>query len=81
MADRGGDAGWHFWIDRGGTFTDVIARDPHGEIRARKLLSDNPGAYDDAALEAIRLFLGVASAFYLNQPGVRAVFGVRERVR
>ena len=60
MADRGGDAGWQFWIDRGGTFTDVIARDPHGAIHARKLLSDNPGAYDDAALEAIRQFLGVA---------------------
>ncbi len=52
--------GWHFWIDRGGTFTDVVARTPEGRILARKLLSENPGAYDDAALEAIRRFLGVA---------------------
>ena len=52
---------WHFWIDRGGTFTDVVARSPEGRILTRKLLSDNPGAYDDAALEAIRSFLGVAS--------------------
>ena len=52
---------WHFWIDRGGTFTDVVARSPEGRILARKLLSENPGAYDDAALEAIRSFLGVAS--------------------
>ena len=52
---------WHFWIDRGGTFTDVVARSPDGRILTRKLLSDNPGAYDDAALEAIRSFLGVAS--------------------
>ena len=51
---------WQFWIDRGGTFTDVIARAPDGEIRAKKLLSENPGAYADAALEGIRQFLGVA---------------------
>ncbi|HEY7668999.1 MAG TPA: hydantoinase/oxoprolinase family protein, partial [Hyphomicrobium sp.] len=50
---------WHFFIDRGGTFTDVVALTPEGEIRAQKLLSDNPGAYDDAALEAIRRFLDV----------------------
>ncbi len=52
---------WNFWIDRGGTFTDVVARTPNGEILARKVLSENPGAYDDAALEGIRQFLGVAS--------------------
>jgi 5-oxoprolinase (ATP-hydrolysing) len=52
---------WDFWIDRGGTFTDVIARDPAGTIHARKVLSENPGAYEDAALEGIRQFLGVAS--------------------
>jgi 5-oxoprolinase (ATP-hydrolysing) len=52
---------WNFWIDRGGTFTDVVARTPDGEILARKVLSENPGVYDDAALEGIRQFLGVAS--------------------
>jgi len=53
---------WDFWIDRGGTFTDVVARAPDGTISARKVLSDNPEAYDDAALEGIRQFLGLASA-------------------
>ncbi len=54
-------AKWDFWIDRGGTFTDIVARDPAGQIHARKLLSVNPDAYDDAALEGIRQFLGVPS--------------------
>jgi 5-oxoprolinase (ATP-hydrolysing) len=56
----GYDDKWLFWIDRGGTFTDVVARDPHGRLHARKLLSENPGAYDDAALEGIRRLLGVS---------------------
>jgi 5-oxoprolinase (ATP-hydrolysing) len=50
---------WHFWIDRGGTFTDVVARAPDGGLVARKVLSHNPGAYDDAALEGIRLCVGL----------------------
>src|SRR5690606_12552109 len=52
---------WHFWIDRGGTFTDVIGRDPEGRLHALKVLSENPGAYEDAALEGIRRLLGVGS--------------------
>lgn len=52
-------AGWHFWIDRGGTFTDVIAKAPDGRLHALKLLSENTAAYDDAATEAIRRILGV----------------------
>ena len=48
---------WDFWIDRGGTFTDVIGRDPKGELHARKLLSESP-AYKDAAVQAIRDLLG-----------------------
>ncbi|MEM8977733.1 MAG: hydantoinase/oxoprolinase family protein, partial [Pseudomonadota bacterium] len=52
---------WDFWIDRGGTFTDVVARDPSGKIHAQKVLSENPEAYPDAALEGIRRFLGVAT--------------------
>ncbi len=51
------DAKWHFFIDRGGTFTDVVARDPDGRLHVRKVLSVNPAAYDDAALHAIRQFL------------------------
>jgi len=74
MADAMGGAGkWHFWIDRGGTFTDVVARSPSGEIGARKLLSQNPGAYDDAALEGIRLSLGLASGAPIPAERVAAV--------
>ena len=50
-------AGWQFWIDRGGTFTDVVARRPDGGIVTHKLLSDNPSRYADAALAGIRAFV------------------------
>src|SRR3954464_1740908 len=46
--------GWSFSIDRGGTFTDIVARAPDGRLLTAKLLSDNPGQYDDAAVEGIR---------------------------
>ena len=49
---------WTFAIDRGGTFTDVVARSSDGQVQIEKLLSENPGHYDDAALEAIRRVLG-----------------------
>ena len=49
---------WDFWIDRGGTFTDVIGRAPDGALAAMKLLSENPGVYEDAAIEGIRRHLG-----------------------
>ena len=49
---------WDFWIDRGGTFTDIVARTPDGEIVAHKLLSENPEAYRDAAIQGIRDLLG-----------------------
>jgi 5-oxoprolinase (ATP-hydrolysing) len=51
---------WQFWIDRGGTFTDIVARSPDGELLTHKLLSENAGHYDDAALAGIRDLLGVA---------------------
>src|SRR5258706_7910577 len=51
---------WQFWIDRGGTFTDVVARRPDGAIVTHKLLSENPERYQDAALAGIRQLLGVA---------------------
>jgi 5-oxoprolinase (ATP-hydrolysing) len=53
------DGRWEFWIDRGGTFTDIVARRPDGQLAARKLLSDNPGAYRDAAVAGIRQLLNV----------------------
>ncbi len=64
---------WQFWIDRGGTFTDIVARDPEGRLHARKLLSENPGAYDDAALEGIRRFLGVATGAAIPSGRIAAV--------
>ena len=50
---------WDFWIDRGGTFTDVIGRRPDGTLQAHKLLSENPEAYSDAAVQGIRDLLGL----------------------
>src|SRR5260370_37865119 len=50
---------WHFWIDWGGTFTDVIGCRPGGALVAPKLLSDNPEAYDDAAGQGMRNFVGI----------------------
>ena len=52
---------WDFWIDRGGTFTDVIGRSPDGALHPVKLLSENPEAYRDAAIQGIRDLLGVGS--------------------
>jgi len=51
---------WQFWIDRGGTFTDVVAKKPDGSLATHKLLSDNPEQYRDAAIAAIRHLLAVA---------------------
>ncbi|MGY0645908.1 MAG: hydantoinase/oxoprolinase N-terminal domain-containing protein, partial [Paraglaciecola chathamensis] len=50
---------WDFWVDRGGTFTDIVAKTPQGQLLTRKLLSENPTAYEDAALQGIRDFLEV----------------------
>ncbi|HWS74355.1 MAG TPA: hydantoinase/oxoprolinase family protein, partial [Quisquiliibacterium sp.] len=52
-------ARWQFWIDRGGTFTDIVARRPDGALETAKLLSENPGRYEDAAVEGIRRLLGL----------------------
>src|ERR1700688_1942772 len=50
---------WDFWIDRGGTFTDVVGRRPDGTLVAHKLLSENPEAYADAAVQGIRDLLSL----------------------
>ncbi len=52
--------GWQFWIDRGGTFTDIVARTPSGALLTRKLLSENPAQYQDAAIAGIRSLLDLA---------------------
>ncbi|HPE00816.1 MAG TPA: hydantoinase B/oxoprolinase family protein [Burkholderiaceae bacterium] len=65
--------GWQFWIDRGGTFTDIVARDPQGRLHTHKLLSENPDRYRDAALAGIRALLGVAPGEALPAGAIEAV--------
>ncbi|GBE90812.1 hydantoinase B/oxoprolinase family protein [Nostoc cycadae] len=54
-------ASWEFWIDRGGTFTDIVAKRPDGDLVIHKLLSENPERYTDAAVQGIRELLGIAA--------------------
>ena len=63
---------WHFWIDRGGTFTDIVGRAPDGALRTHKLLSDNPEHYADAAVQGIRDLLKLSAGDVIppNQIGV-----------
>jgi 5-oxoprolinase (ATP-hydrolysing) len=63
---------WDFWIDRGGTFTDVIGRDPRGRLHVRKLLSESP-AYSDAAVAAIRDLLGLEEGAPIPAGAIGAV--------
>src|SRR4051794_36899018 len=64
---------WQFWIDRGGTFTDVVARRPDGTLVTHKLLSENPEQYRDAALQGIRNLLGIAADATLPEDAIEAV--------
>ncbi len=50
---------WQFWVDRGGTFTDIVARKPDGSLKTQKLLSENPEVYPDAAVHGIKSLLDV----------------------
>src|SRR3712207_9398627 len=65
---------WDFWVDRGGTFTDVIGRAPDGTLHARKVLSENPEAYRDAAVHGIRQLLAL-------EPGAPIPAGIIGDVR
>src|SRR5215207_776428 len=71
MAGSGGR--WQFWIDRGGTFTDIVARDPAGCLSTAKLLSENPGRYRDAAVAGIRACLGLPPGAPIPPGAVEAV--------
>jgi 5-oxoprolinase (ATP-hydrolysing) len=64
---------WQFWVDRGGTFTDIVARAPSGELRALKLLSDNPHCYRDAAVEGIRRMLNLSADEAISPTMVESV--------
>jgi 5-oxoprolinase (ATP-hydrolysing) len=64
---------WEFWIDRGGTFTDVIGRRPDGTLVTHKLLSENPEAYRDAAVHGIRHLLGLPPGVAIPSERISAV--------
>ncbi|MGL5003697.1 MAG: hydantoinase/oxoprolinase N-terminal domain-containing protein, partial [Casimicrobium sp.] len=64
---------WQFWIDRGGTFTDIVAKKPSGELVTHKLLSENPERYKDAAVQGVRELLGLKAGEPIPAARVEAV--------
>ncbi|MBK9117069.1 MAG: hydantoinase B/oxoprolinase family protein [Betaproteobacteria bacterium] len=70
MAER---SAWQFWVDRGGTFTDIVARRPDGTLTTAKLLSENPERYRDAAVHGIRELLGLAPGAPIPAGAIDAV--------
>ena len=62
------DSQWEFWIDRGGTFTDIVARNPEGRLSSHKLLSENPERYQDAALQGVRDILEASGNRFRKSP-------------
>ncbi|WOD40505.1 hydantoinase B/oxoprolinase family protein [Nodosilinea sp. E11] len=64
---------WQFWIDRGGTFTDIVARRPDGQIAIHKLLSENPDRYADAPIQGIRDLLGLGPQDPIPAEAIEAV--------
>src|SRR5688572_2399868 len=67
------DPRWQFWIDRGGTFTDIVARRPDGSLTTAKLLSENPEQYRDAAVEGIRRLLDLKAGEAISPSQVECV--------
>ncbi len=65
--------GWQFWVDRGGTFTDIVARRPDGRLLTHKLLSENPSRYRDAAVAGIRALLGTTGGVPMPVAQLEAV--------
>ena len=65
--------GWRVWVDRGGTFTDIVALAPDGRISTRKLLSENSGRYDDAVVAGIREQLGLGPAAAIPEGRLESV--------
>ena len=64
---------WQFWIDRGGTFTDIVGRSPGGALVTAKLLSENPEQYRDAAVEGIRRLLDLGAGEAITPERVECV--------
>jgi 5-oxoprolinase (ATP-hydrolysing) len=73
MTTSSGSDRWQFWIDRGGTFTDLVGRAPDGTLHTLKLLSENPEHYPDAAVEGIRRLLGLAPGQAITPEQVECV--------
>ncbi len=69
---------WEFWIDRGGTFTDIVARAPDGSLKNSKYLSENPEQYKDAAIQGIRDFLKIGKNEKIRELNVDCVKWVRQ---
>ncbi|MGR3466881.1 MAG: hydantoinase/oxoprolinase family protein, partial [Shimia sp.] len=67
------DAKWDFWIDRGGTFTDIVARSPEGDLRTHKLLSEKPESYADAAVQGIRELMELPEGAPFPEGGIAAI--------
>ncbi|HCE09494.1 MAG TPA: 5-oxoprolinase, partial [Oxalobacteraceae bacterium] len=67
------DKRWQFWIDRGGTFTDIVARAPDGRLTTHKLLSENPEQYKDAAVAGIKRLLGIGASDDISPAVVESV--------
>jgi 5-oxoprolinase (ATP-hydrolysing) len=64
---------WQFWVDRGGTFTDIVAKRPDGQLVTKKLLSENPEQYRDAAVAGIKELLGVPASQSIDPAQIAAV--------
>ncbi|MBK5931390.1 hydantoinase B/oxoprolinase family protein [Halochromatium salexigens] len=73
MPQQAQQTGWQFWIDRGGTFTDIVGRRPDGQLVTQKLLSENAEAYTDAAIQGIRRLLALAPEEPLPSAAIEAV--------
>lgn len=71
--NRSMSVGWQFWIDRGGTFTDIVARRPDGVLVTHKLLSEAPERYEDAAVHGIRHLLGLTAEEPIPTGAVAAI--------
>ncbi|MBO9400236.1 hydantoinase B/oxoprolinase family protein [Shimia sp. R9_3] len=67
------DSAWQFWVDRGGTFTDIVAKTPDGGLKTHKLLSENPEIYKDAAVHGIRQLLDLAEGDAIPRGAIDAV--------
>jgi len=64
---------WQFWVDRGGTFTDIVARKPDGTLATHKLLSENPERYPDAAVQGVRELMGLGAGEQIPAGSIRAL--------